>query len=388
MTTFHEFAPASQPVNGTEIVPYDYPFGAGIYQTQQRPFSDFAAFAVSSLTGTANTWTLGQIWSATSTFSVAPIFTNLTGYVKANGAGVAATASAAIPMSAITGTLPGAQLPTPTSTVLGGVKSSAAGASQFATGINTSGAITYAQPAFTDISGTLTFASLGGTIATGQIANSTVTLAQMANLTANRVIGNNTGSPATPTALSPSSVLDIIGATQGQILYRDASAWLPLAPGSSGNLLKSNGAGANPSWAGTTGTWTLLSTIATTSGTSVTATSLAAYDTYYVTINNVVTASNDTLRFYVSINNGGLYTNLAIVLGVGGVTAHYGIVDIRGATTDIIEFTGGGANTAGPNAFSTTAGNFYLIGGQINAMKIDTTAAVAFTSGTIKIYGR
>lgn len=48
---------------------------------------------------------------------------------------------------------PGAQLPT--TTALGGLFSSTAGANQFATGVNTSGAIAYAQPAFTNLSGSI-----------------------------------------------------------------------------------------------------------------------------------------------------------------------------------------------------------------------------------------
>jgi hypothetical protein len=44
--------------------------------------------------------------------------------------------------------------------VLGGVFSSTNGANQFATGINTSGAVTYAQPAFGNISGTVAAAQL------------------------------------------------------------------------------------------------------------------------------------------------------------------------------------------------------------------------------------
>jgi hypothetical protein len=39
-----------------------------------------------------------------------------------------------------------------------------------------------------------------------------------------------------------------IGATQGDILYRSATAWTRLAAGTAGQLLQTGGAGANPSW--------------------------------------------------------------------------------------------------------------------------------------------
>ena len=50
------------------------------------------------------------------------------------------------------------------------------------------------------------------------------------------------------TAAQVSALLDKIGSTQGDILYRAASAWTALPPGTAGQLLQSGGAAANPSW--------------------------------------------------------------------------------------------------------------------------------------------
>lgn len=47
-----------------------------------------------------------------------------------------------------------------------------------------------------------------------------------------------------------STVLDSISSTQGSILYRNATQWVALAPGTAGQFLSTNGAGANPSWGG------------------------------------------------------------------------------------------------------------------------------------------
>lgn len=44
------------------------------------------------------------------------------------------------------------------------------------------------------------------------------------------------------------ALLDLIGNTQGDVLYRGASSWAALAPGTSGQFLKTQGAGANPVW--------------------------------------------------------------------------------------------------------------------------------------------
>ena len=43
------------------------------------------------------------------------------------------------------------------------------------------------------------------------------------------------------------------GSTQGSVIYRSASAWTALTPGSSGQFLTTNGAAANPSWGTGTG---------------------------------------------------------------------------------------------------------------------------------------
>ena len=48
------------------------------------------------------------------------------------------------------------------------------------------------------------------------------------------------------TTISP--LLDNIGATRGSILFRGASAWQILTPGTAGQVLKSNGAGLDPSY--------------------------------------------------------------------------------------------------------------------------------------------
>lgn len=52
-------------------------------------------------------------------------------------------------------------------------------------------------------------------------------------------------------------ILDEITNVQGSILYRSGAAWAQLAPGAAGQFLKTNGAGADPTWAAAGGgaTW-------------------------------------------------------------------------------------------------------------------------------------
>jgi hypothetical protein len=47
---------------------------------------------------------------------------------------------------------------------------------------------------------------------------------------------------------SAQALLNTISATQGSILYHNGTEWVALAPGTSGRLLTTQGAGANPIW--------------------------------------------------------------------------------------------------------------------------------------------
>jgi hypothetical protein len=64
----------------------------------------------------------------------------------------------------------GGDLPPPSTSVLGGVLSSTAGANQFQTGISTAGAPAFAQPTFTNLSGTIAAAQIPFGTTTGTVA--------------------------------------------------------------------------------------------------------------------------------------------------------------------------------------------------------------------------
>lgn len=62
-------------------------------------------------------------------------------------------------------------------------------------------------------------------------------------------------------ATSISSAIDTaFSSTQGSVLYRGASGWAALGPGTSGNFLKTQGAAANPVWSSIPGGGDMLST--------------------------------------------------------------------------------------------------------------------------------
>lgn len=85
--------------------------------------------------------------------------------------------------------------------------------------------------------------------ATWTIDGGAVTYSKIQNISATRrLLGRNTAGAGVTEEVTASGVLDWIGSTRGQILYRGASTWQALAPGTAGYLLQTNGAGADPSW--------------------------------------------------------------------------------------------------------------------------------------------
>lgn len=89
-----------------------------------------------------------------------------------------------------------------------------------------------------------------GGIATAAIADDAVTYAKMQDVTATqRVLGRNTAGSGSPEEVTLSQLLDWVGsAAQGDILYRGSSGWARLGAGTSGQFLKTQGAGSNPAW--------------------------------------------------------------------------------------------------------------------------------------------
>jgi len=87
-----------------------------------------------------------------------------------------------------------------------------------------------------------------GAVAT-TIANDSVTYAKLQNVSATqRALGRNTAGSGDAEEITGSQLLDWIGSTRGSVLYRGASGWAILSPGTAGYPLTSGGAGADPSY--------------------------------------------------------------------------------------------------------------------------------------------
>ena len=107
----------------------------------------------------------------------------------------------------------------------------------------------------------------GGTPPTcGQIVNADITTATITNaslaVAADSTIKSNiSGGSASPSDNTITAVLDKqFGTTQGTVVYRGASTWAALTPGTSGQFLTTGGTSANPTWSsGGAGTGTVTS---------------------------------------------------------------------------------------------------------------------------------
>jgi hypothetical protein len=110
---------------------------------------------------------------------------------------------------------------------------------------NTSGTNTGDQTI--TLTGDVTGSGTGSFAAT--IANKAVTYAKIQDVSAtSRLLGRKTAGAGSAEELTASEALDFIGSTRGQVLYRGATGWAVLNPGTSGQYLKTGGAGADPSW--------------------------------------------------------------------------------------------------------------------------------------------
>jgi hypothetical protein len=102
-------------------------------------------------------------------------------------------------------------------------------------------------------SGSVSLINTGTGLTGGPITTTgTISLATIPN---NEILANISGGVAAPVPNTLSEIIDsAIGNTQGDILYRNATNWVVLAPGTAGNVLQTGGPAANPAWLGFTGT--------------------------------------------------------------------------------------------------------------------------------------
>lgn len=222
-------------------------------------------------------------------------------------------------------TIPAGDLPLPTASTLGALESISCPAHQWIDVIPTTQVQpTCAQPAITDISGITATAPVtytSGTWAINLDANFAVVSNNLAfaNCNAGYVHGNASGSPAEPVCSSLSAMLDqAFSNAQGDILYRDASLWKVLAPGTNLQMLETQGASANPVWASVRQNFT----------TSTSAT-LATNATNYWPLSGWTGSTNTETQVNQLFSYGGTFRNLYCQLGTAPGTGNTWTVTLR-----------------------------------------------------------
>jgi len=203
---------------------------------------------------------------------------------------------------------------------------------------------------------------------TGSSANPTdLTVLNLQNMlgfgttTANTVLANITGTGNAMAATSVTALFDsAFTSTQGSILYRSATNWVPLGPSSAGAVLISGGSSANPSWSTLAGSGTVTN-IST--GTGLTGGPITTFGTISIANTTVTAGSYGTASSVPSIT----------VNAQGQLTA---------ASNTTISIPSSAINTAIPNASLanssiTINGNSVSLGG--------STTITASTTGTLTL---
>lgn len=91
-------------------------------------------------------------------------------------------------------------------------------------------------------------------VTNAKIATNTIGFNRLINFPASTILANLTAGSTAAAAVSANALLDYFyGTTQGAILYRNATVWTLLPPGTGGQFLMTNGAAANPQWNGVSG---------------------------------------------------------------------------------------------------------------------------------------
>jgi hypothetical protein len=346
-----------------------------------------------TLTGSLNTQSANLVWAGPGTGAAsAPTFRSLVGAdlpnpsastlggiqstIGASHQWISSISTSGVPaltqpaFTDISGTIAASQLPNPTATTLGGIESFAAQGSKWINQISTSGVPSATQPGFGDLSGN-------------------ATLAQLPVIGSNAILSNITGGSATPLGNTLTSLIDTIGSTQGDVLYRNASSWVVLPPGTSGQVLSSGGAAANPAWTTVSGTGTVTS-VATNNGLTGGAITSSG------TIGLASIATGNVLAFTGSISGVPVATAPTAVLDVIGSTE--GDVLYRGASTwaalapgtagQFLQ-TGGASSTPSWATALTTAGTGLTVSGAtigFSAARQTLPTTQVFTSGSAATY--
>jgi hypothetical protein len=197
------------------------------------------------------------------------------------------------------------------------------------------------------------------------------------------LIGNANGTPQPASDTPLTSLIDTLGSyAQGDILYRNSTGWVFLAPGTSGQFLETLGAAANPTWATVTiPSYTAGTGIAVSGGGVI---SISPQVSVALGGTGLTSGTSGGVPYFASgstMASSAALTIHQVVLGGGAAAAPYTFG--AGTSGQLLQSNGTGADpswVAAPTGTvtSVTAGTG-LTGGTITAT--GTIACVAAASG-------
>lgn len=203
--------------------------------------------------------------------------------------------------------------------------------------------------------------TVSGSGATWNVDNDAITYAKMQNVSAtSRIIGRKTAAAGDPEECTLSEVLDFIGsAAQGDILYRGAAGWARLGAGTNGHFLKTQGTGANPTWAAGAG------------GASTT-------QTGEMMSGFIGSPSNKDYQIVVNAAHGGTITDVTTRSASGTCTATFKInTTALGGTANSVSSTEQTQSHASANVFA--AGDDIVITVSSNSSCADMSFTIKYT---------
>lgn len=200
------------------------------------------------------------------------------------------------------------------------------------------------------------------------------------------------------------AALGLIAFVATAALAQSVSTSPPIATTSNFGIVKPDGStitisgGVISSSGGGSAAYTLISSIPTTSGNSVTLTGITSTELIAV-INGVAVTNTPVLQFSPSINGGSTYgTARTIIPAAGnfGTTPTFGSVIFFGSLKSGYFQTFGGGSNISTTSFGVNAGyivtspslTIFNIGSQVNAIKFSLSGSETFSAGSIDVYGR